>query len=400
MPDAKLPSRLTWYSGAFLAAVAIAFVIVLTTGSGSRTLTGRVGADYPAFYSAGQIIAAGEAPALYSAQKQHQYQKTLLGDESGLLPFAYPPFVALAYAPLSQLPFRWSYAVHTLLMITALCFACRLMQRIYPEVLHSLYFWVFFALTYYPMFRSVFGGQNTALSLLLIVLCWHRVITARQIEAGLYLGLLMFKPQFAVPLAGLFLLSGRWRVCAGAAAGALALYALGALVSGPNWPLIWIDAASRFAALDAAANSANAISWLGFSEAVLGPGNPAALTLGWGLTALTILAISAIWWAGGRRADIGAQMALAAICLVLISPHTMYYDMGLILITFAVLLGPPYRTKPGVVAGLWAMGLVQVLSPLAGFSVGFPALLFALCFAIARLGHAATGVGAEKSAST
>jgi len=282
-------------------------------------------------------------------------------------------------------------------MIAALGLACRLMQRIYPEVLHSWYFCVFFALTYYPMFRAVFGGQNTSLSLLLIVLCWHRVIRARHLEAGLYLGLLMFKPQFAVPLAGLFLFSGRRRVCLGAIVTTIALYGVGALVSGPCWPQVWFDAARGFAALDASANSANAISWLGFAEAVLGPGNPAALTLGWSLIALTILVISGIWWIGGRRADFGAQLALASVCLVLISPHAMFYDMGLSLVAFAVLLGRPARTRPRTAVGLWAMGLVQVPSPLVGFSVGLFAQILTLSFALVRLGRPAMGVESEKT---
>ena len=276
-------------------------------------------------------------------------------------------------------------------MISALVATCRLVRRVYPGAFQSDYLIVFFALTYYPMFRSVFGGQNTALSLLLIVLCWHRVLNARQAEAGLYLGLLLYKPQFALPLVGLFLLSGRWRVSAAAAAVAAVLYVVGAFVSGFDWPVVWIEAARRFASIDAAANAANAVSWLGFAEALFGAGEPVALTLGHGLAALTIILISGIWFFGGRKADLGAQLALGSVCLVLISPHAMFYDIGIALTALAVLYGPSGRARPSIIVTLWALGSLQLLAPFADMSPAFATLTLTAAFAAFRLFTAASG---------
>ncbi|MDH3738614.1 MAG: hypothetical protein OER92_05420, partial [Alphaproteobacteria bacterium] len=59
------PWRVKWYSRGALFALAVAFVVILVSGSGTDTLTGRVGGDYPAFYTAGQIIADGQAETLY-----------------------------------------------------------------------------------------------------------------------------------------------------------------------------------------------------------------------------------------------------------------------------------------------------------------------------------------------
>ena len=68
--------RLKWYSRGALLALAVAFVVILVTGSGTTTLTGRVGGDYPAFYSAGQIIADGQAETLYSPRQQRAYPRS------------------------------------------------------------------------------------------------------------------------------------------------------------------------------------------------------------------------------------------------------------------------------------------------------------------------------------
>ena len=85
---------------------------------------------------------------------------------------------------------------------------------------------------------------------------------------------------------------------------------------------------------------------------------------------VTILSLSAVWWAGGREADFGARLALASICLVLIPSHVMLYEM------------------PGVVAGLWALGRMQEFSPLAGISLVFAALVLRGLLSAARVGNA------------
>lgn len=180
------PWRVKWYSRGALLALAVAFVVILVSGSGTTTITGRVGGDYPAFYAAGQIVADGKADSLYSLSQQREYQQKLIGEESGVLPFAYPPLFAIAYAPLSQLPFRLSYAVHTLLMVAALALACVLIQRIYPRLIEKPELLFFLALTVYPILRSIMGAQNTALSLLLIVLVWYKVLRNKHYQAGIF----------------------------------------------------------------------------------------------------------------------------------------------------------------------------------------------------------------------
>lgn len=379
------PWRVKWYSRGALLALAAAFVVVLVSGSGPETITGRIGGDYPAFYSAGQIITGGDAENLYSLKTQRDYQKALIGEESGVLPFAYPPHFALLYAPLAELPFRLSYAVHTLALVAALALACVLIQRIYPNLIASPYLLFFLALTAYPIIRSVMGAQNTAFSILLIVLCWYYVLHNRHYQAGIFLGLLFFKPQFAVPLTGLFLLSGRWRVWVTAAGTALVLFALSTALMGPAWIGDWFDLARTFSRFDVAVNFAELVSWQGLSQALFGDGNSVAIGLGWILSAATILGTSWVWFAGGRKADFNAQIGLASVCIVLISPHTLFYDSGIALIAFVVVLSRLGQLNPALILGVWAAGFLQYISPVLGFSLSFLPLVFILILAITHL---------------
>lgn len=377
------PWRVKWYSRGSLFALAVAFLVILVTTTGTATITGgQLGGDYPEFYSAGRIIAEGEAKQLYALDKQREYQKELLGVPGAVIPFVYPPHFALVYVPLSKLPFRVSYAVHALAMVAALALACLLIQRIYPNLIASPYLLFFLALTAYPIFRSVIGGQNTALSILLIVLCWYKVLHNKHYQAGLYLGLLLFKPQFAVPLAGLFFLSGRWRVWLSAGATGIVLFGVNSALLGPAWFVDWFDIIAAFLGADARTNFGELVSWQGFLQAVMGPGNSIAMALGWGLSAATILAISWVWYAGGRQADFSAQLALASICIVLISPHTLYYDSGIVLIAVVVLLARLGRLNANVILGVWAAGLPQLLSPSLGFSLSFVPVVVMLGFAV------------------
>ena len=132
--DLAWERRLRTYPVLILAALAAAFVFVVLAGSGSSTASGRVGGDFPAFYSAGTIVAAGDIDRLYDPAVQAAAQTELLGDEDGFIMYPYAPHVAAAYAPLSELPYRTAYVLHTALMVGALIGALWLIRPMVPLV--------------------------------------------------------------------------------------------------------------------------------------------------------------------------------------------------------------------------------------------------------------------------
>jgi hypothetical protein len=89
-----LDRRMNLYPKALLAALAMAFLFVLASGNGSDTASGRVGGDFPAFYSAGTIVAEGNIDNLWDPATQAAAQDQLLGDEDGFIMFPYAPYVA------------------------------------------------------------------------------------------------------------------------------------------------------------------------------------------------------------------------------------------------------------------------------------------------------------------
>ena len=376
------PWRLKWYPRVVLIALSLGVIFGVLYGKGVNTVTGRLGADYPAFYGAGRIIAQGDWNELYSVKRQLLAQEDLIPDDSGYLPFAYPPHVALVYWPFSLLDYRLSYTLHTFLMVGALLLTLHLVRPMIKEV-HQHYLCAFtLTLLFYPILRSVLGGQNTAITLFIIASTWRAVTNGREYLGGAILGLLLYKPQFALPLIGVFVLSGRYRVGLGSAFTAAALYGIGVWMQGPNWVITWLEFGQWFSNVDASVNSKNAVSWLGFFQALLDVESNTALVLGWGMTLGTIVGLSWVWWAGGPRADLTSQIGLASVCLVLIPPHIMYYDIGLLFFTYAALIAKKGKGRILLIGTVWLLGFSQIISGLIGFSPLFFVVVFSLILGI------------------
>jgi hypothetical protein len=362
------PWRLKWYSVSILFALFVGFIISILSGSGSNILTGRLGGDFPAFYSTGRLILKGDWHEIYDRGRQIAEQKYLMGDENTYLPFSYPPYVALVYAPLSFLPFRFAYIIHTAMMALSLLLTLHLIRPMSEQL--DKHFMCAFTLSasFYPIFKAITGGQNTSITLLLIALSWKAVSQNREYLAGVYTGLMLFKPQFALPLTGVYLLSGRWRLGISFGVVAIIFYIIGATIIGPDWITAWIENAKWQVQMDSAVNKEYVISWLSFFETIFGAGNPKALIIGWVLTGLTVIGISLIWFIGGRKSDLTAQLGLICVCLVLIPPRVLFYDAGVLLFAHVAICTRQVKRKIEILGLIWLISWSQTAADLIGFS--------------------------------
>ncbi|WP_208026946.1 glycosyltransferase family 87 protein [Rhabdothermincola sediminis] len=349
---------------ALLAALGIAFAVALLTGSGSTTASGRLGGDYPSFYAAGKLLL--EDPSrLYDPQAQAREQQGLFGDErdGGQLYFAYPPYDALPYAALAQLPYRLSYAVHTAAMVAAAVAALWLVRPMAPLVDRYFEQTVLAALVFYPLFKGVTGGQNTALVLLAVAAFARGMWDGRELLAGLAAGGLLLKPQYAVVLVVVLVVTRRWRSLGVVAAAGVLAYLAGAELAGWGWVGEWLDQVSWLAEADAPANGHNAISFLGVAESLWGFGAPVAQVVGWGLAAVAACLVAGWWWRAPRSA-VPALMAVTAPVVLLVAPHAIYYDGGLLVLALAILaagFATSTRTR-------WAVAVVYGISLLQPWS--------------------------------
>jgi hypothetical protein len=356
-------ARLERIARALLLALAAGFVITLAAGSGSNTSSGRVGGDYPAFYGAGSLVADGDGHDLYDPQAQGRSQEGLYGSEGGYLAYVYPPPVALAFAPLSKLPYRASYAVDTALMVAALALALRLVRPMVRVVREQPLLTFTAALSFYPMLRAVSAGQNTAITLVLIAGLWRADEDEHDLTAGVCLGLLLLKPQLGLGFIALQLLRRRWRPVAIAVAVAVVLWAIGALVSGAGWMGDWWHLVRLYENGDAHLNAHQAISWLGAAGAVLGVGSTTANVIGGALAVVTALATACVWWRSDSRP---LRYAVAAGAVLLVSPHTVFYDAGLLVLPAVILADRVDTRGRQILFAAWLCGLAHVAASTLG----------------------------------
>ncbi|MGD0230339.1 MAG: glycosyltransferase family 87 protein [Syntrophorhabdales bacterium] len=373
MPTEKFlnPCRLKVYRRA---AIFTAAAIIFISALGGKD-AGRIGGDYPTFYGAGRILFDTAGKKLYRLDDEVAVQRDLRPEGypgwGRALPFPYPPFVALAYYPLSLLDYRLSYRLHALLMMLAFSLATWLLSREVPRLggRHDLALGA--ALLYYPVLIAVLVAQNIPITFLFYVAAWWAGSRGREGLAGLFLGLMLFKPQFAIPLIGLHLLSGRYRTVMTSAAVASGLYVIGVVTYGPSWLVDWLHYASWVSGLAERVRPDGGVCWLGFLQALLGMHSRVALVAGWTMALVTAVAISLVWYKGRHDPDLSVRFGLAPIALILMQPHAMFYEVGLVLFTYAMCLA---REKAPVklIALLWLLAPLQA----AGETLGFSPLFF------------------------
>jgi hypothetical protein len=357
------PNVLAW---AVLGAIVVSFAAVVIAADGASSLAGRVGGDFPAFYGSGSIVADGDLDRLYDFDRQLEAQLGLHHD-AGALYFAYPPPVAGAYSLLALLGYVPAYVLHTLIMGAALVAAFLVIRPMLPATRPEGPVIAAVAATFLPAFMAVTLGQNSAIVVLLVAASWRLARDGRDELAGLALGLLLFKPQYAVPLIGLYLVRGRWRLVGTSGLVAVGWWLAGVLMLGTSWVGDWVSQVGDFNTLDAEINGANAISWLGMAEHVLGVSSTPALLVGGTLALATATWLVVVW---RRSADdqLALPMAAASVGVLLISPHAMFYDATLLLLGVAALAAAGHSLSTRLLAIAWGLGAMHPLKEVAGIT--------------------------------
>jgi hypothetical protein len=364
---------------AFLVAIAIAVAAQSVVASQSDAPANVIGGDFPAFYGAGSIVLDGDWDELYSIGRQAEAQRGL-HDDGEVWYFAYPPQVAVAYVPLALLPYPLAYALHTIAMAGALLGAVLLARPMVPWLRGREAIAMASALAFWPMFRAVTGGSNTALTLFLIVAAWRLVVEERPIVAGLAASMLLYKPTFAIPLIGLYLVGRYWRVVSGAAIGGIGFLASGAALLGGRWVADWLGAAADFRVVDAEVNGHSAISLVGFAENVVGTGLSPTTAVAWTLAVATVGLLCWVWWIADPT-RLGVALAIAMPGMLLLSPHAMSHDGGVILLTVAVAVATwSAHDWHGWVIAIWSLGAATAFIMTIGWSPGFVGLLVVLAW--------------------
>ena len=160
-----------------------------------------LGGDYVMLYVAGQVVGAGATDTLYDDQSNQRRSSQLFSglNPSESWPYRYPPTVAVAMLPLSQLPYAWSFALFTLIQLSLLSISVWLLGRDY-SVLHQRSGWLW-ALVGSPLvLESLIGGQSSLLAFACLLGFLHYLRRDKYSIAGMLLAVTLYKPNVAALL--------------------------------------------------------------------------------------------------------------------------------------------------------------------------------------------------------
>jgi alpha-1,2-mannosyltransferase len=293
-----------------------------------------VGEDFSIFWTASALSLAGEPAAAYDLAKLHAAQKSLIGETTPRgCGWYYPPVFLLMVLPLSLVPYKLSLGLWLALTMSAYVLVVR---RIAP---HPLTIWLTLAFpaTYWNFFYAQNGFFSAALlggGLLLL--------GGFPVVAGILLGFMCYKPQFAI-LIPLALLAGRcWKALMATIITIVGLVLISTLTLGFEvWRAFLGDLLVHTSLLD----SGHLISFTFiptfFSAAVLLGLKPTTAYVFQGILMLgVVLAIIWVWWREGPSAVSAAVLVLG----ILLFPHFYcYYDLTILALPIAWLGWEGYR---------------------------------------------------------
>ncbi|MBO6755211.1 MAG: DUF2029 domain-containing protein [Roseibium sp.] len=182
---------------AYLIAVAVMYGLLdhYRSATGSTLVN-----DFICFWLAGHEALTGGAGAIYDNTAFRAVQHPFLGEDA-FFPFMYPPTFLLLVMPLGVLSFASAYIVFMGLSLAA----CALAGR----VIWGSWQGAFIVLSLPAVFNVLVHGQNSLLACALLGAGLICLQNRQMVWAGIFIGLLSFKPQFGI-LIPLVLIAGRY----------------------------------------------------------------------------------------------------------------------------------------------------------------------------------------------
>ena len=369
---------------------------LIGASSGTLDYLGRpIGTDFSQVWTAGRMALDGQAADVWNWDKHFAVQRSLHG--SGLVEYYgwhYPPPFLLLAAALATLPYLPALALWQ--AATLIPFAA-LIRRMTGRAEAWL-----FVLAAPVSLICVMHGHNGFLTALLLgggLLALER----RPFVAGLLLGCLVYKPQFALVLPLLLLVTGNWRAIAGAAISSLGLIALTYGIWG--WP-VWQAFIDSLPLTRRVVIEAGSTGW----EKIMSPFS-AIRSWGGGIgisyavqSVASVIAIGvSLWMARAARPDLRNAAVTATVLIA--TPYVLDYDFVVLLAGIAFLWRdavrhgwlPWEKTLLGLV---WIAPLVaRNLAALSLVPVGLMTAIIILALAVRRAlraspsrhSHAASG---------
>ena len=315
--------------GVICGLVSIAILgLLLFTATGTLDSRGRpLGTDFSQVWTAGRMALDGHAADVWNWDRHFAVQRGFHGP--ALVEYYgwhYPPPFLLLAASLATMPYLAALAVWQTVTLVPLAALIR-------KITGRSEAWLF-VLAAPVSLICIMHGHNGFLTALLLG-GGLLLLEKRPFAAGLLLGCLVYKPQFALVLPLLLLVTGNWRAIAGAALSSLGLIAITYAAWG--WP-VWQAFIDSLPLTRRIVLEAGSTGW----EKIMSPFSAirawgGGVELAYAIQAVaTIMSIGAsLWLARVGRPDLRNAAVTATVLIA--TPYVLDYDFVVLLAGIAFL---------------------------------------------------------------
>ena len=348
------------------------YLIILTfsfaTAKRGKTIFGPfLGADFGAFYVAGQIYNNYEPASIYDGRLHRYLYKENFPDAplDEELSYANAPFFVIPFIFLSRLPYALAYLLWLIISISLYIAGFSILSRALklPDEIWSTSLLV--ALSFWPfLVECLAGGQTSAFGFF-----WLALAIALEFRtkfwSGVALSFCAYKPTLLFLVVPMLLVTGRWLTIAGLFTGNLVLALVSLAVVGITGCINFINRLLFYSAA-AASTTAGLRSWKyvdinAFMRLLL----PHHVQLRWAITAVVVLLLIPFlvsgWWRLKGESQRRLLWALTLSWTPVLNLYMGIYDSTILVLAGLLLTTEYYRSQSGPSSLPFAFKLVILL---------------------------------------
>jgi len=328
-------SKFTFTSGRLVrASMLVLMVVMISVYIIRQTTTGPYGTDTSMFLTGAHILTSGQGAGLYDLALETKVQSGLdkvAVSAFGVLPFNYPPWIAMFFSPLTLFAldkayYIWLVAQWAILigLATSIWSYFGKQHKVATQPLVMALF------SFVPIFQAFLWGQ---MSIVLLGLWWWAFVSWREekwSQLGVAIGLAAFKPQMTILLVVALVAQKRWRALGYVVATQAALWGLAMLLLGPQILLSYIEMLQV---------SSSSFGKFGFFDSLMMNFRGLLATGGIGpelsvriALLFWALSIGATFWLWRKPWSVATRFGMTAVLAVLFSPHLYIHDASLLMI--------------------------------------------------------------------